>query len=146
MNKNQGRLMLAIAAIVAFLTALAHMSCIAIGPQCYSVQMAPEAVVHSAESGTLLAPIATVFVALVFSTIGCYALSAAKVIRNLPLLRFGIYAIAFICVVRGVLPFQLWIRHPEKVALPVLVVGFVWLLVGVCYFFGYRAVNKYGQS
>jgi hypothetical protein len=106
--------------------------------------MAPAEVVQSAQEGTLLAPLGTVFVSAIFVLFGCYALSGAGLIRRLPLLPFGVYFIAAACFIRGVLPIQLYFRHPEKVSDPVLYVGIVWLLVGLFYFFGYRSAN--GQN
>ena len=141
MSFKNGILLLVIAAFAAISTGLAHLSCIFFGPQCYSAQMAPEIIVESAKANTLLAPIAALGICAFFILLGCYALSGAKLIRKLPLLSFGVYSIAAVCVIRGVLPLQLWLRHPEKVSNAILIVGIVWLLVGLCYFFGYKVVN-----
>ena len=141
MNSKQGIVLLVVAAFIATSTALAHLSCIYFGPQCYSLQMAPSQIVESAKAGSMFAPIATVAVSIVFFIFAAYALSGARVIRKLPLLGFGIYSIALLCVVRGLLPLQLWLRKPERVSDLVLSVGIVWLLVGLLYFFGYRALN-----
>ena len=103
--------------------------------------MAPTSNIESAKAGTLLAPLGTVLVSAIFIVFGCYALSGTGLIRRLPLLSFGIYAIATACIIRGMLPIQLWVRHPNKVTDSVLIVGVVWLLVGLCYLFGYKAVN-----
>ena len=140
-NTRQGVILLVIAAAIAFLTALAHLSCIYFGPQCYEIQMAPPDIVESARAGTLLAPVGTILVAMIFVVLGCYALSGAKLMRELPLLKFGVYTIAVICIIRGILPLQLWLRHPEKVNAAVLLAGFIWLGVGLCYLLGYRAVK-----
>ena len=40
MNTKHGVILLVIAASIAIATALAHLSCIYLGPQCYSAQMA----------------------------------------------------------------------------------------------------------
>jgi hypothetical protein len=141
MSFKKGIVLLVIGAIAAISTGFAHLSCIFFGPQCYSAQMAPAIIVESAEANTLLAPIAAIGICLFFIVLGCYALSGAKLIRKLPLLSFGIYAIATVCIIRGILPLQLWIRHPSKVSEAILAVGIVWLLVGLCYLLGYRAVN-----
>ncbi|BDX08545.1 hypothetical protein [Planctobacterium marinum] len=141
-NTRQGVILLVIAATIAFLTALAHLSCIYFGPQCYEIQMAPPDIVESAWAGTLLAPVGAVVVSIIFAVLGCYALSGAKLMRKLPLLKFGLYSIAVVCIIRGILPLQLWLRHPEKVSAAVLLVGLVWLGVGLCYLLGYRAVQS----
>lgn len=133
---------LVIAAAVALLTAIAHLSCILLGPECYSIQMAPPEVVESAKAGTLLAPIGTVFVAAIFITFACYALSAARLLRPLPKVKLVVHLIGFACVIRGILPIQLWFRHPEKVTDVVLYVGIAWLLVGLLYLLGYRFAAK----
>ena len=143
MSFKIGVALLVFAAFTAISTGLAHLSCIFFGPQCYSAQMAPEVIVESAKANTLLAPLAAFGICVFFVILGCYALSGAKLIRKLPLLSFGIYSIAGVCIIRGILPLQLWVRHPEKVSNPILMVGIVWLIVGLCYFFGYRGV--YGK-
>lgn len=141
MGFKKGVLLLVVGAFAAIATGFAHLSCIFFGPQCYSAQMAPAIIVESAEANTFLAPFAAISICLFFVILGCYALSGAKLIRKLPLLSFGIYSIAIVCIIRGILPLQLWIRHPTKVSDAILLVGIVWLLVGLCYLFGYRAVN-----
>ncbi|PAJ73104.1 hypothetical protein CJF42_17530 [Pseudoalteromonas sp. NBT06-2] len=142
MKFKYGIVFLVIAAFIAIGTAFAHMSCIFIGPQCYSAQMAPVQIIESAKNGTLLAPIGTVIVSVIFIVLGLYALSGAKVIRKLPLLSFGIYTIAALCIIRGVLPLQLWFRYPDKVSDVVFYVGLVWLVTGLLYFFGFRNMQK----
>ena len=137
-----GVVCLSIVACITVATAFAHMSCIYFGPECYSAQMAPTIIVESAKSGSLLAPVGTIIVSLVFVIFGGYALSAAKLLPKLPLRTLGIYAISALCIIRGILPLQLWVRHPDKVSSTVLIVGFVWLIVGLLYIFGFRAMNE----
>lgn len=139
-----GYLFLVIAAFIAVSTAAAHMSCIYFGPECYAAQMAPPQIVESAKNGTYLAPIGTTFVSLIFVMLGLYALSGANVIRRLPLLKLGIYTIATLCIIRGILPLQLWARHPDRVNDVVFYTGIVWLATGLLYLFGYKmfAVKK----
>jgi hypothetical protein len=62
----------------------------------------------------LLAPVGTIFVSAIFLVVGLYAISGAGIVRKLPLLKLGIYTIGTRCIIRGVLPLQLWIRHPER--------------------------------
>lgn len=137
-----GKTLLLTASAVFMLTAMVHLSCIYFGPQCYTIQMAPASIVESAQANTLLAPVATVCVAIIFVVLAAYGLSAAKLIRRLPLLNTGIYTIAVICIVRGVLPLQLWIRHPHKVNDVVFYVGIVWLVTGLFYVIGYRLLKQ----
>lgn len=142
MNTQYGVILLALAAAIAMTTAVAHLSCIYFGPVCYVAQMAPMSIVESAKAGTFLAPFATVFVSAIFIVLGLYALSGAQLIRRLPLLSLGIYTIATLCIVRGVLPLQLWFRHPDKVNDTVFYVGLVWLITGFFYVVGYLVTNK----
>jgi uncharacterized membrane protein HdeD (DUF308 family) len=114
------------------------MSCIYFGPECYAAQMAPPQIIESAKKGTYLALIGTLFASTIFFVLGLYALSAAGFFRKLPLLKFTIYTIATLCIIRGILPLQLWLRHPEKVNDIVLYTGIVWLITGLLYLFGYR--------
>ncbi|WP_125559420.1 MULTISPECIES: hypothetical protein [Pseudoalteromonas] len=143
MGRRYGIALLLFAALSAWLVAGAHLSCIYFGPQCYSAQMAPPFVVESAQAGTMLAPLATIAASAIFIVLGCYAFSATGLMRRLPLLNVGIYSIALVCIIRGLLPIQLFVRHPEKISNTVLWVGVAWLLVGLCYLLGYRAVKKH---
>lgn len=144
MSRKWGIVLLTIAASIFFCTALAHLSCIYFGPQCYSAQMAPPQIVESAMAGTMLAPLGTILVSAIFIVLGLYALAGAGLFYKLPLLGVGIYTISIISVIRGLLPIQLYFRHPEKVSNPTLIVGVIWLLVGLFYYFGYRAIRKHG--
>lgn len=142
MYRAYGTVFLIVAALIVMGTAIAHLSCIVLGPQCYSLQMAPPSIIDSAQQGTLLAPLGTVLVSSVFVAFGLYALSAARIIRKLPLLNLAIYAISILFVIRGLLPTQLWLRHPERVSDAIVYVGCAWLATGLMYFLGYRNVQR----
>jgi hypothetical protein len=137
-----GVTLLVLAAFIAMATAIAHMSCIFLGPECYSAQMAPSIIVESAINGTYLAPVGTVIASSIFAVLGLYALSGAGVIRKLPLLKYVIYVVAALCIIRGILPLQLWLRHPDKVNDIVLYTGIVWFLTGLLFLFGYRLCSS----
>ncbi len=140
MNKS-GVTLLVIAALIMGFTAIAHLSCIYFGPQCYSAQMAPPVIVESAKAKTLLAPLGTIFVSSIFLVLSAYALSGAGIVRKLPLLKLIVYGVGTLCIIRGILPIQLWLRHQEKVSEFVLVVGVAWLIVGLCFIVGFRATS-----
>ncbi len=150
MKRRIGILFLVLAALVAMGTAAAHLSCIYLGPECYVAQMAPTQIVESAINGTYLAPIGTVFVSGIFIVLGLYALSGAgftgKLIDKLPQVNYAIYTIATLCIIRGLLPLQLWLRHPDKVSDAVFYVGIVWLISGLLYLVGYRICTKQRTS
>lgn len=137
-----GKVLLICAAACSFLTTIAHMACIWLGPECYAVQLAPPILIESAKQGTLLAPIATVIVSLIFFVIGLYALSAAKLIKQLPLLSKAIFTLSILCLVRGILPIQLWLRKPYKIDQLDVNFGLGWLFVGICFSVGYFCVVK----
>tara|TARA_B100000767_G_scaffold266335_1_gene283527 strand:+ start:482 stop:841 length:360 start_codon:yes stop_codon:yes gene_type:complete len=102
-HKNKiGIYFLVITAGIAILTAFSHMSCIAIGESCYRAQLAPEPIIQSAINGTMLAPVGTIFISILFILCAAYALSAAKLIVQLPLLNMGIYTISALCLFCGV--------------------------------------------
>jgi len=147
MKSKIGVILLVLAAFIAIGTALAHLSCIYFGPKCYAAQMAPPQIVESAIKGTYLAPIGTLFASGIFIVLGLYALSGAgftnKLLSKLPLIKYAIYTIATLCIIRGILPLQLWLRQPDKVTDVVLTVGLVWLFAGLCYLFGYRLCAKH---
>tara|TARA_B100000768_G_C11069078_1_gene285785 strand:+ start:165 stop:656 length:492 start_codon:yes stop_codon:yes gene_type:complete len=106
-HKNKiGIYFLVITAGIAILTAFSHMSCIAIGESCYRAQLAPEPIIQSAINGTMLAPVGTIFISILFILCAAYALSAAKLIVQLPLLNMGIYTISALCLFRGVQPYH----------------------------------------
>ncbi|PKI12878.1 hypothetical protein [Colwellia sp. 12G3] len=146
MKPQIGIVFLVLATLIAMGTAAAHLSCIYLGPQCYAAQMAPAQIIESAINGTYLAPIGTLLVSGIFVVLGLYALSAAgftgKLINKLPLVNYAIYTIATLCIIRGMLPLQLWLRQPEKVSDVVFYVGIVWLFTGLLYLFGYRLCGK----
>lgn len=138
MKSQIGKILLILGALIAIGTAIAHTSCIYFGVECYRVQMAPDFVVESAQKGSYLAPIAALFISSIFVVFGLYAISAAGVIRKLPFLKFAIYSIGIISVIRGLLPLQLWLRHPDKVDNYVFNAGIIWLVAGLLYLLGYR--------
>ena len=142
MNKKTGIVLLIAGSAVAIATALAHLSCLYFGPEFYAAQMAPPAIVESAQQGTWLAPVGNIFVSSLFLLMAAYALSGAGIFAKLPLLKPAMYTIAVLCIIRGVLPIQLWLRKPDRVTDEVLIVGLVWLLTGFLYLFGFRIVRK----
>ena len=132
-----GKAFLIIVALIALGTALAHLSCIFIGSQCYSAQMAPSQIIESAKNGTLIAPMGTIIISSIFIIWGLYALSGAQVIRKLLLLKVGIDTIATLCIIRDLSPMQLWARHPDRVEDLILCVGLAWLVTGLLYFLAF---------
>lgn len=141
-HSKLGVILLVITTLIFFGTAIAHLSCLVLGPECYSAQLAPPILVDSARKGTLLAPIANLAVSSVFIVWSLYTLSAAGVIRRLIFLKPIVYTISFLCIVRGLLPLQLWLIKPEKVSDLALYYGWGWLVVGLLSLFGIIALVK----
>lgn len=142
MTLRLGQGMLITVALIAIFTAIAHTACLFLGPTCYRYQMAPESVVISAQNGTLFAPIATILVSSVFLIWAAYALSGAQMIRRLPLLSIGVYTISMLCIARGLLGIQLWLRRPELVTEFANISSWIWFLTGMLFLAGYRIVKK----
>ena len=138
MKMKFGVLCLILAALSTIGTAIAHLSCLYFGPACYAAQLAPPVLIESAENGTYLAPLANLFVSSIFIVWGLFALSAAGLMRQLPFLKFCLYAIAAVCVIRGVLPLQLWLRYPERVDDATFYFGLAWLITGLLFAVGYQ--------
>lgn len=127
---------------IAFLTAMAHISCIFLGTECFESQMAPPEIVESARQGTWLAPIATLVVSSLFILCGLYALSGARVIKKIPLTYVALAIIAILCVIRGFSTIPLSFIFPEMVSSFSVVAGVVWLLVGFLYAYGFKHYHK----
>lgn len=141
-----GRLFLITVALIAVLTAIAHLSCIWLGPQCFEAQYAPEAIIESARQGSLLAPVGTILVSLIFILIACYALSATRLMSKLPFLKMVTYGIAALCIIRGLLAIQLWIRIPERVDNINLSIAVVWLISGLFLSVGFLLEDRHRQK
>ncbi len=133
---------LLLAALIAISTAVAHLSCIILGPDCFKAQMAPEPLVQSAIDGTWLAPISTIVVSLIFVVCGLFALSAAKIIRKLPLLNTALITIASICIVRGIATVPLSFLFPQMVSVFSLLAGAIWFITGLLFAFGFYYVYR----
>ena len=139
MNRTKiGAFFLCVGAIIGIITALAHLSCIFLGEDCYRSQMAPEFIIRSAVDGTLLAPIATIIVSSLFLVCGLYALSAANIMVRLPFMSAAIHSISAICVVRGFATIPLILAYPEEAGTFVIVAGLIWFSAGVLFIIGFR--------
>lgn len=128
---------LLIVAGIAVTTAIAHMSCIVIGPNCFRAQLAPEIIVKSAVEGTWIAPIGTLFVSVLFLVCAIYAVSATKLIKPVPMLRAGIFVISGLCLLRGIATIPIVVLYPNIITTFAIVAGFVWFASGVLCLIGY---------
>ena len=141
-----GKTALLLFATIATVTAVAHLSCIMLGEQCYRAQMAPEVIVQSAMSGTWLAPSATLLLSALFLLCAAYALSVIRWLPKLPLTHWAIYIIASICLIRGAATLPLSLLFPSKVSVFSTLAGLIWFIAGALCLTGYRHALKEGNK
>ena len=139
---SPGAFMLISVAALALFTALSHMSCIVLGPECYRAQMAPEALIELSKSKPWRAAFETTLVSLLFVATAIFCLSGAGVIRKVPLLKPAIISISVICTLRGIATLPLSILFPEQVTPFSIIAGTLWFFAGTLCIAGYRLVNK----
>ena len=84
----------------------------------------------------------SLLMALVFGVCGLYGLSGAGLIRQLPLLRLGLFVIGLVCTLNGVpfifqLPAVMGVRPaPQPIPFSFLITSLVFLTVGLGYLTG----------
>jgi len=145
-KKKIGKGALLVVAGIALFTATAHMSCIFLGESCFRAQLAPEAVVQSAVGGSWVAPVGTTFVSTLFVVVALYAISAARVIKPLPWLKWGVFTISGLCVLRGVASLPIAHLYTDKITLFVVVAGLIWFMSGVLLISGYFLINSQSST
>lgn len=141
-RRHFGVVLLSLVAAIAVVTVIAHMSCIYLGPSCFSAQLAPVAIVESAKEGTWLAPIGTLVVSSVFLLCALYVLSAAKLMFPVPMLRLGIIVISCLCIFRGIATIPMLAIVPEAATLFAKIAGVVWFSSGLSCALGYYLVQS----
>ncbi|MEJ2611014.1 MAG: hypothetical protein P8179_13235 [Candidatus Thiodiazotropha sp.] len=144
MNKK-GIIALILVALIATFTALAHLSCIFLGPSCYKAQLAPSEIIQSAIDGTFLAPVSTVVISALFLLCAVFAVSGAGFIKKLPLLKPVLITISGLCLVRGIVTIPFSFLFPEMVSTFSIVAGFIWFLSGILYLYGFIHVRSSGS-
>lgn len=117
------------AALSAF-AALIHLGCIYFGAPWYRFLGAGEEMARLAEAGSWRPGIITAGIAAVLGILSLYALSAAGVIRKLPLLRTALCIITGTYLVRGLA------AVPVAVLQPQLATAFLWWSSAICFGFG----------
>ncbi len=125
---------------IAALGALIHLAAIIGGPAWFRFFGAPPFIVASAEQATWLAPVASLIIAALMATCAWYA---AAVLGWLPrpfLHKTGLAVMAVICIARALLlPILAW-RLPGLWTAFEIIAALVWLLAGVGFAFGLRAL------
>ena len=74
--------------------------------------------------------------------VAAYAMSAAKLVRPLPLLKLGIFTISGLCMLRGAVTLPLAHLYTDKITLFVIVAGLLWFLSGALLILGYFLVSR----
>lgn len=128
---HPGRHWAALAVFIAGVGVLIHVLAIAGGPSWFAFFGAPPAVVRSAEAGTWLAPVSSLLIAAAMGLCGLYAASALGWVRRLPLLRFGLAAMATLCLVRALALIPLGMWRPALLSTFEIVAAVVWGLAGI---------------
>jgi hypothetical protein len=93
---------LIIAATLSAIAAILHVGCIIFGASWYRFMGAGEQMASLAEQKSLAPTLITSVIALILFIWSAYALSAAAIIRKLPLLRTAMVIITSIYLLRGV--------------------------------------------
>jgi hypothetical protein len=100
---------LVLAAILSAIAGLLHGAIIIGGPAWYRFFGAGEKMARAAEAGRPYPALITLAIMAVLLTWSAYALSAARLIPELPFLSFALSAITAIYVVRGLALIPLWL-------------------------------------
>jgi len=125
---------------IASASAVWHLLCIIGGPTWFTFARAPQQVIDSAQQGTLLAPIGTVFVATLMFACTVFAFSAAGLIARVPLLKPALITIATLCTLRALIAIPS-LSHSSGLDIWQIVASTVWLYVGLCFIAG--SVQQY---
>jgi len=142
--KVQSKLLIS-AGIIASASAIWHLLCILGGPTWLAFARAPQQVIHSAQQGTLLAPVSTVVVASLMFACAVFAFSAAGLIRKVPLLKSALITIAVLCTLRGLIAIPTFVN---SIGLDIwqIVASSVWFYVGICFIAGSIEQYRSGKS
>jgi len=143
MKHKIGKILLYIAAAISTFTALAHLSCIILGESCYRTQLAPDIIIQSSIDGSLLAPLGTIIVSLIFLLCAAYALSAIYQSIKLPFTTLAIYTISLICLLRGIATIPLSYMAPDLVTTFTMASGALWFLTGAFFLSGFHLTHRH---
>ncbi len=131
---------LIIGAICSAAAALAHLGCVVFGGDWYRFFGAGEQIAVLSEQGHWYPTVATSVIVSVLFIWALYALSGAKVIAKLPLLKLGLCTISGIYLLRGVAFIGIMPMFPENSLAFWLISSGICLFIGVMYAFGtYKA-------
>ncbi|WP_154223026.1 hypothetical protein [Marinicella rhabdoformis] len=127
-------------ALLCALASLAHMGCIIFGADWYRFFGAGEQMARMAEQGLWYPTVVTSVLVTVLAIWSLYALSAAGVIRSLPLIRLALCLISAVFILRGIGFMELMPMFPENSLTFWYVSSAICLTIGLCF-----AVGTYQQ-
>tara|TARA_R110000737_G_scaffold55799_1_gene79606 strand:+ start:1308 stop:1763 length:456 start_codon:yes stop_codon:yes gene_type:complete len=123
------------AGVIASASAIWHLLCILGGPSWFVFARAPQQIITSAQQGTLLAPLGTIFVASLMFACTVFSFSAAGIIRKVPLIKSALITIAILCTMRALLAIPVLVT-PTGLDIWQIIASSVWFYVGVCFSLG----------
>lgn len=133
LGKNK---VLIVGAVCSAFAALAHLGCIAFGADWYRFFGAGEQMAKMAEDGHWYPTVVTLFIAFILIVWSLYALSGARVIFRLPLLRLGLVVISAIYLIRSVAFVSIMPMFPDNSLTFWLISSGITLTIGVLYAIG----------
>jgi len=134
-NPNNNNFLI-IAATCSALVAIAHLGCIVFGADWYRFFGAGEAMAKMAEAGHWYPTVVTLVIVALLSIWSLYALSGARVIKRLPLLRLGLIVISAIYILRGIAFIGIMPMFPENSLMFWFISSSISLSIGLLYGFG----------
>ncbi|HVF39950.1 MAG TPA: hypothetical protein VM939_08615 [Gemmatimonadaceae bacterium] len=145
--------LLVTAGVLTGIASLLHVAIIFGGPDWYRFFGAGERMARLAGSGSMYPTVITSAIAVILGIWMLYALSGARVICPLPLLRLALTIIAAIYLIRGIfgVPFALFVDDPyanqlrAKMTFMVLSSG-ICIFLGFCYVVGASLVSQRSTS
>ncbi|MGQ0595554.1 MAG: hypothetical protein ACT4QB_23840 [Gammaproteobacteria bacterium] len=139
-----GWMLLLLAASVSFFVAILHVVIVLVGPSAYTF-FGGERLARLALSGSFSPALQTLSLAAIHALFGLYGLSGAGVIRRLPLLTVGLFAIGGMYAFRGLSAIQQGLQilqDPDSLPFRVLFYSLVFFATGCAYIAG--TVKRWG--
>ena len=125
-----------IGAYLNILIAILHILCLYKASYFFEITGVGENMRRNAEIYPLLPYVITLVVAIIFFVFGLYGLSAAGRFRKLPFLKVGVFSIAVIYLIRGIIGCIINIFKEEPFLWYHLIFSLFALVIGVFYLLG----------
>ncbi|QBB69499.1 hypothetical protein ELE36_03400 [Pseudolysobacter antarcticus] len=144
--QSRHEFLLMLAGCGGFLGGLLHVVALIGGPRWIAAIGAPPWVVQSAQRGTWIAPVGALVITVLMWLCSAYAFSGAGMLRRLPLLRTGLFSIALVCILRGIVLVPLVVYlHLELMAHIgsfEIIASMIWLIIGLFFAFGLHGMPR----